>query len=216
AAFGLDRTRPIIVAGSTGPGEEALIHQAVPADVQLIVVPRKPERFDEAAAALPGCVRHSCRPAPPDSDRDGPPTRCLLDAMGKLRAAYALADLVIVVRTFVPMGGSDMIEPIGLGKPVVIGPHTANFQAFMDALLEAGALVQIPTDRVDEAVRSLLGDPARRRRLAEAGRAVILANRGATERNVRVIRAALDHPAVKNNAGEPVGSPACRSHQVSA
>ncbi len=66
AELGIDRARPLIVAGSTGPtpdgGEEAMLHAACPPGVQLLCAPRKPERFDEAAAALPGCVRRSQRP----------------------------------------------------------------------------------------------------------------------------------------------------------
>ena len=55
--MGIDRTRPLIVAGSTGPGEEALLHAACPKGVQLLCAPRKPERFDDAAAGMPGCSR---------------------------------------------------------------------------------------------------------------------------------------------------------------
>lgn len=57
--MGIDRSSPLIVAGSTGPGEEALLDAACPEGVQLLCAPRKPERFDEAAAAMPGCVRRS-------------------------------------------------------------------------------------------------------------------------------------------------------------
>ncbi|GIW74440.1 MAG: hypothetical protein KatS3mg103_0962 [Phycisphaerales bacterium] len=58
-AMGIDLSRPVLVAGSTGPGEEALLRSAKPAGVQLVCAPRRPERFEEAAAALPGCVRRS-------------------------------------------------------------------------------------------------------------------------------------------------------------
>src|SRR5947209_13953208 len=59
--MGIDRARPLIVAGSTGPGEEELLHRACPKEAQLLCAPRKPERFDEAAAAMPGCVRRTQR-----------------------------------------------------------------------------------------------------------------------------------------------------------
>ena len=51
--LGIDRDRPLIVAGSTGPGEERRLLDARPEGAQLLLVPRKPERFDEVAALAP-------------------------------------------------------------------------------------------------------------------------------------------------------------------
>ena len=64
-ALGIDPSKPLIVAGSTGPGEEAMLYAIWKTHlrahgVQLLCAPRKPERFDQAAAALPGCVRRTC------------------------------------------------------------------------------------------------------------------------------------------------------------
>jgi len=42
-ALGIDRSRPLVLAGSTAPGEEALLHASVPEGVQLLCAPRKPE-----------------------------------------------------------------------------------------------------------------------------------------------------------------------------
>ena len=68
------------------------------------------EWFDEAAEAAPGCVRRT-------DNKPGEGPIYLLDTIGELRLAYALADLVIVGRTLVPgFGGSDMIEPVALGR----------------------------------------------------------------------------------------------------
>ena len=106
ADLGIDRSRPLVVAGSTAPGEEALLHSAAPPGVQLLCAPRKPERFDEAAAAMPGRLRRSAgRPAEPGTDR------FLLDTLGELGAAYALADIAVVGRSFGDLFGSDPIEP---------------------------------------------------------------------------------------------------------
>ena len=68
-AMGIDRNRPIWVCGSTGDGEEPLLLDAYRqvkekvADLQLVIVPRKPERFDEVANGVEGagyrCVRRS-------------------------------------------------------------------------------------------------------------------------------------------------------------
>src|SRR6185295_2346191 len=54
----IDRLHPLWVAGSTGDGEEALVLDAFericttqPA-LQLAIIPRKPERFDEVARLI--------------------------------------------------------------------------------------------------------------------------------------------------------------------
>ena len=61
-AMGIDPNRPLVVAGSTGPGEEALLIRSRPENVQLMLVPRKPERFEEVGRLLPGIVRRSYHP----------------------------------------------------------------------------------------------------------------------------------------------------------
>lgn len=181
--LGIDRSRPIVVAGSTGQGEEALIHNAVPRDVQLLIAPRKPERFHVAAAAIPGCVRWS----QPESRPLGA-TRFLLDTLGELQKAYSLADLIIIGRTFSRQGGSDMIEAVALGKAVIVGPDVSAFEVPARVLLASGGLAQTDVQALPDLIRQLLGDPARRRSMAEQGRAVIRAHQGATARQVEFMR----------------------------
>jgi len=185
--LGLDRSRPIVVAGSTGPTEEALIHRAVPGDVQLIIAPRKPERFDEAARAIGPCRRRTqCAQGAPTPASGS--NRFLLDTIGELSAAYLLADVVIVGRSFTNLHGSDMIEPIALGRPVVTGPDVANFETVAKALIEGDAMVQVSTGQLPDALRALLADSDRRSQLAANGHAVIAAHVGAVDRHVDLLR----------------------------
>ncbi|HEY3242314.1 MAG TPA: 3-deoxy-D-manno-octulosonic acid transferase [Phycisphaerae bacterium] len=68
-ALGVDASRPLWVCGSTGPAEEAVVLDAYArlngCDMQLAIVPRKPERFDEVAELIRQrgfeCVRRSAR-----------------------------------------------------------------------------------------------------------------------------------------------------------
>ena len=203
AAMGLRRDLPLIVCGSSGPGEEKLfverladLTDAEGRPVQLLIAPRKPERFDEAAAAMGEAARRSSgRPAGPGQ------RRFLLDTMGELTRAYALADVVVVGRSFSPQYGGDMMEPIALGKPVVIGPNTADFADTMSRLLAGGGIVQVADGpALRDAVAGLLHDRDRARALAANGRAVIRANQGATARHAAAIEAMLWQP----HAGGPV------------
>lgn len=180
--LGIDRTKPLIVAGSTAEDEEALLVRARPAGVQLLCAPRKPEHFDIAARAMPGCVRRS------NVGTGDPATGLfLLDTIGDLRKAYSLADVVVVGRSFGSLYGSDPIEPIALGKPTVIGPATSDFAQNVRDLVGSGGLLQVSREQLGETLSQLLADPARRRSLAEAGRGVIRERQGASARHAELI-----------------------------
>lgn len=191
--LGIDRSKPLIVAGSTAPidtggaydCEEALLAAALPPGAQLLCAPRKPEHRDKAYAALGGasaCTRRSDkRPAPPGT------SRFLLDTIGELRAAYALADIAVIGRTFSNLGGSDPIEPIALSKPTIIGSEYANFNSVVAAFKRADAIVEADAASLAAALDDLLRNPERRRVLAENGLAAIRAQQGATARHADML-----------------------------
>lgn len=192
-SLGIDRARPLVVAGSTGPGEEALLHEVcervraqVGGDVQLLCAPRRPERFDEAAAALPGCVRRS---AHSDGQRTGAPgvTRFLLDTIGELRQAYSLADVAVVGRSFFAQHGSDPIEPIALGCPTIIGPAVSDFAEIVRALESAGGLLRADRESLDRVIAGLLGDEGQQHELVDRGRACIRGLQGASQRHAELL-----------------------------
>jgi 3-deoxy-D-manno-octulosonic-acid transferase len=185
ASMGIDRERPLVVAGSTAPGEHELLREAVPEGVQLLCAPRRPEWFDRAAQELPGCVRRSA------GDRGSPTGRYLLDTIGELRAAYALADVAVVGRSFFDLHGSDMMEPIGLGRPTIVGPSVSDFQDTVDVLLAADALVQCTRDHLPAEIRRLLEDDDRRAELVRNAAREIERRRGATDRSAALIRPLL-------------------------
>jgi len=184
-AMGIDRSKPLIVAGSTAPGEHELLMNATPSNVQLLCAPRKPEWFEQAAGAMPGCVRRSqtARGAPVNASAG----RFLLDSIGELRQAYALADLVVIGRSFGALHGSDMMEPIALGKPTVVGPAVADFQQTMNALLAGDGIVQTSAEQLPQVLRDLLNDSRRRAELVRNGREVIRVHQGATRRTAELI-----------------------------
>ena len=222
ATLGLDRSRPLIVAGSTGPGEEKELIATRPPAAQLLLVPRKPERFDTVAAldpairrrsrarsgsrdpegiatvneAVPPLSGHSAsranKAAPPPSgqiaDRAHPLDLFLLDTMGELELAYALADVAIVGRSFAPMGGSDPIPPVAAGCATIIGPHHENFADVVSALREGGGItVTSAPKEAMEAAALLLQDVDARRQMARRGRRVIRRRRGASARGAELV-----------------------------
>jgi len=192
-AMGIDRSRPLVVAGSTAPEEHRLLREAVPKGVQLLCAPRKPEWFDAAAAELKGCSRRSART--PGSAVD----LFLLDTIGELRKAYALADVVIIGRSFGALYGSDPMEPAALGKAIIAGPRMHDFKDSAEAMQSANAIVRIDSSQLHKSIRRLVDDPSERVRLGRAAREVVLAHQGATERTAEallfILTAADNHHA---------------------
>ena len=185
AALGIDRSRPLVVAGSTAPGEHELLMEAVPDDVQLLCAPRKPEWCEQAATAMPGCARRS------QGVHGSKTGRFLLDTIGELRQAYALADMVVVGRSFGDLYGSNVTEPVALGKATIVGPVVDDFQETVDALVAGDGIVQTTREKLAQTVRELLNDPQRRSALAENGRAIIRAHQGASDRNAQLLLSLL-------------------------
>ncbi len=186
AAMGIDRSKPLIVAGSTAPEEHALLHNATPAGTQLLCAPRRPEWFDDAARDLPGCVRRSL----PGSG-DPASGRFLLDTIGELRMAYALADLVVIGRSFGDLFGSDPMEPAALGKPLVMGLANADFRDAVKQLEDAGALRTVSSGALAGALAELLGDADLRGRMHDAAHDCVRRNQGASARHAALIRRTL-------------------------
>jgi len=195
--MGIDRDKPLVVAGSTAPGEHELLHDAVGKKSQLLCAPRKPEWFDQAAVALPQCARRS------RGDQGSPTGRFLLDTIGELRKAYALADVVVVGRTFGSLHGSDMMEPVALGKAVIVGPQVEDFQQTAEALRAGDGIVQCDPNSLAETIRALLANPRRRRELGENGRRVIRAHQGATASNTAMLLEMLAESGKLEPAMEP-------------
>ncbi|NIN72244.1 MAG: hypothetical protein GTO46_10075 [Gemmatimonadetes bacterium] len=183
-AMGIDRSKPLVVAGSTGPGEEELLVATRPPGVQLLIVPRKPERFESVARQVDGIVLRTEHPDGAKRAVNGTEL-FLLDTMGELAKAYSLADVAVVGRSLKPRGGSDPIEPIALGKPTIIGPHHKNFADVVAAFREAGGIAVSDTPMA--AATELLSAPGRAREMAERGREVIRARQGATERHAELV-----------------------------
>ena len=173
ADMGVDPSRRLIVAGSTGPGEEAALLRDLPSGCQLLLAPRNPDRWDEVARLCPGMPRRSA-PLPGDHDV------FLLDTIGELTAAYQLADFVFVGRSLGPQGGSNPLESVALGKPTVIGPHHENFAGVVADLVNANGLAV--SAQPMKVIGGWLADPAAAEAVATAGLRAVERNRGTAAR----------------------------------
>ena len=115
------------------------------------------------------------------------------DTTGELQRLTQVADLVFVGKSLPPhTGGQTPVEAAILGKPLLFGPGMGNFAAIARDLVARGAArVVSGPDPLTDAVRELLGDPARRAALASAALAWHRDNAGAMARTLAAIREEL-------------------------
>ncbi len=187
---------PIVVAGSTHRGEEATVLDAFLAmrpaadGLRLVLAPRHPERLDEveglARARGLAVVRRS-RVSP---GNDAPVI--LLDTMGELASLYAVADVIFVGGSLVPIGGHNVVEPALHAKAVIFGPHMTNFRDAAALLLRADAAIQVGDGtELAAALGRLLGDAAARQALGRAAWSAVRAHQGACVRTVAALERVL-------------------------
>jgi 3-deoxy-D-manno-octulosonic-acid transferase len=201
--FGLNTGVPLILAASTHAPEEKVILEGfkqVRANqpVRLMLAPRHPERFAEVASLIQNSGLSWARRTNASDAGDADAAVVLLDTIGELPSAYALASVVFVGGSIVDRGGHNVLEPAAAGVPVVTGAHTHNFHAIVDLMNEAGAIIQLPTVEADAASKALadvlialLANPQRRTELAERAKQLIVVNQGAAERTIKLIAALL-------------------------
>jgi 3-deoxy-D-manno-octulosonic-acid transferase len=198
AGLGLSPEALLLVAGSTHRGEEEQVLQAFCGaragrpDVVLLLAPRHPERVEEVerlvARAGLACVRRTALPAA----RPTPGGVILLDTVGELARLYAAARAVFIGGSLIPHGGQNILEPAAHGRPVLHGPHMANFAEMRERFRVAGAAVEVtgPAD-LQRGLEALLDDVARAEQMGCAGRRIVEANRGATGRTADLVETLL-------------------------
>ena len=154
----------------------------MPPTTLTVIVPRHPQRFAEVATLLSergvAFVRRSDNAIVPDHI-----DVVLGDSMGEMMGYCAAADVVFIGGSLLPLGGQNLLEPIALGRPTLVGPHMFNFADATDKARAAGAALEVENaGGLVEAVGGLLGDPARRAAMGNAALAFHAAHRGAADR----------------------------------
>jgi 3-deoxy-D-manno-octulosonic-acid transferase len=198
--------RPLIVAGSVVSTEEPLaliafgVVQGEFPDAFLVMAPRKPEFFQQAADFIHESRRKFVRrselkisgngievTAPGQSYSGvtipGDVTVLLLDSIGELASLYGLADGAFVGGSLVESGGHNILEPAAFGKVPVFGPSMENFAEMASRFVSAKAAVQVESpEDAGVAWIELLRDPERQRAMSETAKRLVDESRGATAR----------------------------------
>jgi 3-deoxy-D-manno-octulosonic-acid transferase len=195
---------PVAVAGSVMAGEELPVFEAF-ANLQnrwpqafLILAPRKPERFAEAANLASQRGFHVVRRSALDSrgSLDDAADVLVLDSIGELADLYAVADVTFVGGSIVPVGGHNILEPALYGKPPAFGPYMDNFQDIAGCFLERGAGAQVENgEGLSEYWRILIEDTDAHAAAGRQALRLIHDNRGATNRIVARLAGILESQA---------------------
>ncbi len=190
----LGKQRPVFLAASTRDGEEALILDAVAtaniSNLLTIIVPRHPQRFDAVAELLnkktSGFIRRSSLTS--DALVSQQIAFVLGDSMGEMFTYYASCDVAFIGGSLLPLGGQNLIEACSMGKPVLIGPHTFNFEQATDMAIAAGAAQRVQdSSDLAQHLRTLFADPDKQNAMRAAALRFSSENRGATERTLSLL-----------------------------
>lgn len=188
--------RQIITLASThAPEEQSLLQQLQPhlnsnPDLLCIVVPRHPERFDEVFQVcqrlnLKTQRRSLQQPAQADTQV------FLADSMGEMWLWYGLSQACFVGGSLnEPGGGHNILEPMVLDVPTVIGPRYFNFQTIVDEFVaEQAILIGEDAAQVVQQLLSCLENSAQVSQRVERAQQVLQRNQGSLQKHIQL----LDH-----------------------
>ena len=210
----LTRGRPVITFASAVEGEDDLYLDAIAAALRhpsrpfVVYVPRKPERFDEVAGliaargfnflrrsrALDATLTPQSLPSPPwggdgggGHPPDAAPDLLLGDSLGEMYFYIALSDRVVTGGGFTPHGAHNIIEPLALKRPVIVGPeiHTIEYPAV--EAIAAGVCLRVETPQALAAALTDWTGPG-----ADAIECFFAAHSGATQKTLAALDAQVN------------------------
>ncbi len=199
----------VFVAGSTHAGEEELLLEAYVKmcsrfpEMILLLVPRHVERAPQIEKLFPRFGLEGFRRRSQIAGRGIDGNRVVLwDTFGELFKVYSVATLVYCGASLVPLRGQNILEPAAWGKVVFYGPSMEDFQDACQLLerVYAGIRVQNIDELVGQGIY-LLEHPKELASRGQAGRDAVLANQGATRRNMELVRKLIESDRAGARAG---------------
>lgn len=189
-AFGAHR--PVFLAASTRDGEEELVFDTLgiidTPGLLTVIVPRHPQRFEDVASltrarGIKFQRRSENRPIANDT------SVVIGDSMGEMFAYYAACDVAFIGGSLLPLGGQNLLEACAVGCPVLVGPHTFNFEDATRGAIESGAALRVtgPMD-LAQALQKILVDANLRQAMSTAGKRFTNVHRGATAKTLELLK----------------------------
>ena len=191
----LEKRQIITLASTHAPEEEQLLkqlqlHLNSNPDLLCMVVPRHPERFDEVYKICQSLNLNTQRRSlkqPIQIDTQV----FLADSMGEMWLWYALSQACFVGGSLnEPGGGHNILEPMVLNIPTIIGPRYFNFQSIVDEFVAAqGILIGENAAQVAQQLLSCLDDPLQTQQQVAHAQQVLQRNKGSLQKHIQL----LDH-----------------------
>jgi len=208
-ALGVRQDEPLLLAGSTHPGEEEMVLDAWwharmrHGNLRLLLAPRHIERVTEIEKLIHQRGFQSVRKSRISTEgfREDNRMIILLDTMGELFRLYGAADIAFVGGSLIPRGGHNVLEAAMQGKPVLFGPYVDNFR---DAarLLETNG-IGFPVTGVESLatrITELLDVPDDLTVIRDRAHAVLNENQGAARRIARLVDRLLAERVTESDA----------------
>ena len=191
-SFGIKPEAPILLAGSTFPGEEKILAQIILElrstfpDLFLIIVPRHIERTPDILAEIQSVGLNCALRTESISSKK---VDCLIvNTTGELRDWYYLGTVIFIGKSLTATGGQNPVEAVVAGKPVLFGPHMENFKAVVDQWLEKKAAIQVQDGtELKQQIARLLGDPELCKSMSINACQAVGPHQGATGRTAEVL-----------------------------
>lgn len=187
--------RPVIVAGSTRGGEEAVLLAVYNRlkvdfpDLILILVPRHINRCPEIENLLQEQgISYQLYSRIISAEGRLKEAVILVDRIGDLFALYSLATLAFCGASLAPKGGQNIFEPAAWGKLVFYGPHMDDFIDAHRQLEAVGAGIMVrDQDELERQMTYYLEHPEERVRRGEAGREILKSKTGLMKKAAEII-----------------------------
>jgi 3-deoxy-D-manno-octulosonic-acid transferase len=193
--------RQIFIAGSTAPGEEAVLVDAYSqlrerfASLAIVIAPRHLDRASDVEKTLDASSLSYVKASTLSGEKSiASADALLLDTMGDLRALYSRATIAFVGGSLAPgRGGQSPAEPAIAAVPILMGPHHENQQDTVRSLLAAGGarIVRNAGEIVSESA-NWLGDDAARERAGRSALNAIVKQSGGARLALQQIQALID------------------------
>lgn len=194
----LSQRQIMLIASTHDPEEQQIIsaladHLKKDPTLLCIVVPRHPERFDQVALEIEqlglAYQRRSLK------QTITPNTQVYLaDTMGELWLWCALSDVVYVGGSLnEPGGGHNILEPIALNMPTILGKNYFNFQTIVDEFLAVKGIVVVQdAEQASRTMLSILNGESEKNELIQNARQVFAQNKGSVDRHLALIHQFLE------------------------
>ena len=189
----LENRKIMTIASTHAPEEKDILVALKPylekyPELVCIVVPRHPERFDEVFEVSQNLELNTQRRSLSQTIQADTQVY-LADSMGEMWLWYAMSQACFVGGSLnEPGGGHNILEPIVLNVPTVLGKNYFNFQTIVDEFVEASAVKIAQT--AEEAAQDLIQlayDPELVAHLNLNVASIMEKNKGSLAKHIQVI-----------------------------